>query len=359
MEKVDLNRYEALGILGTGADYEVRAAVDRETGQQVVLKRPKPQMVSRSLHGRTEERTERILQVYQEVGHALPHISPILAYTERANHDAYFGESLGQEYRVIIEARAKGIPLVGDPMARITGVPIGLGQNLFALFPLAHPDTATPFAVHQQLLDLEEGFYRAGHVLLDLRPQNVFFQPGSSTATVIDCGALVAKTTGSPGLEGPEHRASVSSAFRPTRRPSPQDIHDFYLEMLKFYVTPLEPATEARGYRDAYGLRPVVRFEQELDEMARNFSKVADLAVREAALSTIAKVRRRGYDTFADFREDLTAYLEFVRVRNRNLPNLAQARQAWVEASNLLREDYWRRYLFDPDIELEQFRALA
>ena len=29
MEQVDLERYEITGLLGTGADYEVRAAVDR------------------------------------------------------------------------------------------------------------------------------------------------------------------------------------------------------------------------------------------------------------------------------------------------------------------------------------------
>ena len=40
MEQVDLHRYEAAGVLGIGADYEARAAVERDTGRQVVLKRP-------------------------------------------------------------------------------------------------------------------------------------------------------------------------------------------------------------------------------------------------------------------------------------------------------------------------------
>ena len=38
MQKVDLDRFQTSGILGTGADYEVRAAVDQETGKQVVLR---------------------------------------------------------------------------------------------------------------------------------------------------------------------------------------------------------------------------------------------------------------------------------------------------------------------------------
>ena len=61
METISLDRFELVGALGTGADYDVRAAVDRETGQQVVLKRPSPQAVSRQMHGPTEERTTRTL----------------------------------------------------------------------------------------------------------------------------------------------------------------------------------------------------------------------------------------------------------------------------------------------------------
>ena len=38
----------------------------------------------------------------------------------------------------------------------------------------------------------------------------------------------------------------------------------FYMEMLKFYTTPEAPPTEADGYRDGYGLRPEINFQQEL-----------------------------------------------------------------------------------------------
>ena len=49
MEQVDLQRYEATGVLGIGADYEARAAVERDTGRQVVLKRPAPETVRRRM----------------------------------------------------------------------------------------------------------------------------------------------------------------------------------------------------------------------------------------------------------------------------------------------------------------------
>src|SRR5262249_51490779 len=92
MEQVDLSRYAATGILGIGADYEARAAVERATGRQVVLKRPAPEIVRRRQHAGIEARTDRMLQAYQEVGHTIPTVVPIVGYTERANHDAYFGE---------------------------------------------------------------------------------------------------------------------------------------------------------------------------------------------------------------------------------------------------------------------------
>ena len=62
MEKVDLERYEITGRLGSGADYDVKAATDRETGLQVAIKRPVPQAISRNQHQAIEARTEKILQ---------------------------------------------------------------------------------------------------------------------------------------------------------------------------------------------------------------------------------------------------------------------------------------------------------
>lgn len=338
MEELELGRYEAHRVLGTGADYEVWAAVDRDTGQRVVLKRPLPQTVRHRLHAGIEARTDRLLQVYQRVGHALPTVVPIVGYTDRLNHDAYFGDALEQDYRVIVAERATGIPLVGDPMARITGVPIGLGQNLFVLFPLLLPEGSPSFAIHQQLLDLEETFFQAGYLLLDLRPQNIFYQPGTGHMTVIDCGALV------------EHDGEPDRRGRP-----PRTIYDFYLEMLKFYTTSQQPPAQASGYREPYGLRPVVSFEQELNGLAQNIRRIPDPQVHDASLVMINHLRQRDYATFADFRRDLMAYLEAVRRAHQGLSYLSEAREAWLEALSWLHADYWQRYLFDPGTELARF----
>jgi len=182
-------------------------------------------------------------------------------------------------------------------------------------------------------------FLQAGYVLLDLRPHNVFYQPDSGRITVIDCGALTAL-----------REASESSG-----KPQP-DMHDFCLEMLKFYTTSQSPPAQVRAYREPYGLRPVVNFEHELEQMARQFQTVADSAVQETALVLINQVRQRAYVALDDFRRELTAYLEAVASAHQALPNLAEAQQVWAEALNWLREDYWQRYLFDADTALAALR---
>ncbi len=333
MEKVDLDRYEITGRLGAGADYEVRAAVDRESGNQVAIKRPVPQAISRGQHHAIEARTEKVLQAYEEIGYSTNLISPILGYTERGNHDAFFGDELGKEYQVLVEERASGIPLLGDMMSKFKGVPIGVGQNLFTLFPLVRPSSVPEHPVHNGLLDLEEVYLSAGYVILDLRPQNIFYQPGSGKMVVIDTGAL-ARLDDEP----------------PRGRP-PFDVNDACLEILKFYTTPLEPPDDASGYRDARGIRPIINIEEELNEMARDLAGCAP-AVIEAGSMVLNKIRERAYTEYGAFRADLTAYLDQTSERNAALDNASEAVKAWQEAAEWLKADYWRSFLFDPDSEM-------
>ena len=332
-ELIDLNRYELAGKIGNGADYDVRAAVDRETGKQVVLKRPAPQAISRKQHEGIEARTERSIQASQELGQATNLVVPLVGYTDRAVHDDYFGDDLGEDYRVMVEERAPGIPLLGDMMSRMTGVPIAAGQNLFAMFPLVRGSGIPGFPVHNQLLELEEAFMSAGYLLLDLRPQNIFFQPGSGKIVVIDTGALVA-----PNAEPPRGRP-------------PFDVNDFCLELVKFYTTPEKPPTDSAGYRDARGIRPIINLDQELAEMTRNLS-AAPGPVVETGSAILAKIGERSYSGLAEFGTDLNAYLEAIETRNQSLPEFPAAKDAWTGALEWLKEDYWRRFIFDPEVEL-------
>ena len=338
MEKVDLDRYELTGRLGVGADYEVRAATDRETGTQVAIKRPVPQAISRDQHQAIESRTENILQSFQEVGQSTNLISPIVGYTERRLHDDFFGDELGKEYQVLVEERAPGIPLLGDMMSKFKGVPIGAGQNLFTLFPLVQPSSVPAHPVHNQLLDLEEVYLGAGYVILDLRPQNIFYQPGSGRMVVIDTGAVVR-------LDGEAPRGRL-----------PFDINDACLEILKFYTTPEAPPDDTAGYREPRGIRPIVNIDEELNEMARNMAG-CPVAVMEAGAVILEKIRNRGYTEYSGFRSDLTEYLDRIDERNSGLDNAAQGSEAWREAALWLKEDYWRNFLFDPDTELAGYLA--
>jgi hypothetical protein len=303
------------------------------------LKRPEPLTVQRHLHATVEARTELTLRAYEAVGHTLPAVIPILGYSARANHDAYFGDALGQDYRVMVEARASGIPLVDDVKARITGVPIGAAQNLFALFPLGQPASVSRFAIHQQLLDVVEAFWQAGYLLLDLQPQNIFYQPASGRLTVIDCSTLVERQT-----------------MPPQGRPR-QDLHDVYLEILKFYTTPQSPPAQVKGYREPQGFRSLGSFERELDQMARRFQSLSDASAPAAALRLIGQVRQRAYTTYDDFRRDLMTYLEAAYQAQQALPNLPETRQVWREALNWLRLPHWQRYLFDAETELAGFAS--
>jgi len=333
LEKVDLDRYEITGRLGVGADYEVRAAVDRETGHQVAIKRPVPQAISRNQHEAIEARTEKVLQAYQDVGISTPLVSPILGYTERAVHDGFFGDELGKEYQVIVEERAKGIPLLGDMMSKFKGVPIGAGQNLFALFPLVRPACIPAHPVHNQLLDLEEAYLQSGYVILDLRPQNIFYQPGNGRMVMIDTGAVARLDDEAP------------------RGRPPFDINDACLEILKFYTTPVAPPADPKGYRDPRGIRPIINIGQELDEMARDMTECPPPVVA-AGTVVLDKIRGRSYASYGDFRTDLTAYLDRTAERNSALADAAEARQSWLDASRWLHEDYWRGFLFDPESEM-------
>ena len=338
VEKVDLQRYEITGRLGSGADYDVRAAVDRETGAEVAMKRPVPQAVSRRQHLAIEARTERLLLAYDRAGDAGGLLAPLLGYTDSAIHDDYFGDDLGEPYTVFVQGRAPGIPLLGDMMSRFTGVPIGAGQNLFAMFPLEQPAKGPQYPVHYQLLDLEQAYLEAGYILMDMRPQNVFFQPGSGRIQVIDSGALA-------GVDDPAPRG----------RP-PLDVNDACLEILKFYTTPEEPPLNATGYRDARGVRPIVNIPQELDEMRRGITRAGE-AVVAAGDVILEKIGARAYTDYRQFRADLTAYLEAVGSRNRSMENFEDARAVWREALGWLRADYWTRFRFDAETELAVYTA--
>jgi hypothetical protein len=336
LEAIDLQRFSLRGSLGLGANYEVYAAVDCETGKDVVLKRPWVQAIRGGQSWHIDKQSARVIELHRMLGDAVPYISPLVGYTERMRHDPYFGDSFPQEYYVLVEERARGVPLVADIKDKFRGIPIGLGQNLFALYPLVHGSRGGSTRVFEQLLDVEEACARADCLIMDLRPQNVFFDPMHGAITVIDIGMCV----------------DVNAASGP--RPAP-DVHDCLAELCKFYLAPQSPPAQATGYREPFGMGPPLGYTKELDRMIQACTALANGPPQGIAVGMLQRLKRRDYGAVAPFRRDLEQYFASVDERNRNLQEFADLVGVWRQGLELLREKYWRKYRFDPDIDLASY----
>ena len=342
MELVQLERFELEGLLGRGADYEAHAARDSDTGRPVVIKRPNPDYIVRKLHHGVDRLSEQLIEVHKAVGDSLAYLAHLVGYTEIGEHDAYFGDSLKESYRVLVEERATGIPLVSDIRDKFKGVPIGLGQNLFALYPLVpHPQRGY-FTIHHQLLEVEEAFHSAGHLLLDLRPENVYFDPGEGRITVIDIGATPS--------QGPAAQGRASTGNRP------RDVHDFFAEVFQFYVTPNSLPSDAAGYGEPSGMRSVPYFEEQLAMLINGCSAIPEAGLKEAAVTTLQKIQKRAYGSFGEFGSDFSRYLRLVEESNDSRPDIDSLVKVWRQALEMLFDEYWKKFLFDPQRDLAPYR---
>ena len=338
MELVSLDRFVLGEFLGSGSDYEAYAATDLQTGVPAVLKRPNPDYIERGMHAGVDRLSEQLVEVHQGLDGSVPHLAKLIGYTENATHGTYFGDSPAGSYRVLVQERARGIPLVCDIRDKFKGVPIGLPQNLFALHPLLALRLNGEFALHQQLVDVEEAFQKSGHLVLDLRPQNVYFDPGEGSITLIDIGTMPSQGVASQGT------ASLGGQAK--------DVHDFYAEVFTFYASPEAPPTDVKRYGEAYGIRSVPDFDQRLNDLVQRFQQADSSRVKDAAVSILNKIKARVYASFAEFRQDFDGYLSAVAERNVSLPDIESKVDVWKQASLMLSGPYWRRFLFDPDTQL-------
>jgi hypothetical protein len=336
MDAINLQRFKLMGSLGLGANYEVYAATDSETGHEVVLKRPWLQTIRGGQSRHVDEQSERVIELHQRVDDAVPYISRLVGYTERVSHRGYFGDELQQEYYVLVEERAQGLPLVADIKDKFRGVPIGLAQALFALYPLVQGPLIGDSSIFAQLLDVEEAFNRVDRLIMDLRPQNVFFDPRRGAITVIDIGMCVDQST--------------SSGRQPAL-----DLHDCLAELCKFYLQPQNPPREAKGYRDPFGMGPPLGFSKELERMIQDAAAVPSGPLRDFTVNLLQRLKRRDYSAVEPFRQDLQQYFALLHERNHNLLELPEMVGVWYQGMELLREKYWRKFRFDPDSDLAEY----
>ena len=234
----ELQRFQLHEKLGEGADSEVFGATDTETGLPVVIKRPHPMLIMRAQHGAVEQRMAKAIDLRERLGDKLPHVAKMLAYGRLAAHGDFFGDNMAEAYSVVVEERARGVPLVGSAIDGIKRHPIGAPQNLFAVHPVIVHRERGRFSIVREVLEVAEAIHGAGSLILDMRPQNIYFDPAKAAITVIDIGGVT------------EERSASG-------RQPPLDLHDFYLELFKWYM-PLShpPAPRRRISASLWAWRP-------------------------------------------------------------------------------------------------------
>ena len=330
MAHTDLQRFQLQGKLGEGADSEAFAAIDTVTGLPVVVKRPHPTLIVRGQHNTVERRIASAVALRERLGEALPHVARLVAHTQPSAFDDYFGDSLGKEYSVVVEERATGVPLVGSAMDGIKRHPIGAPQNLFAIHPVIPHQKRGRFSIVRDLLDVAEVCDRDGALLLDMRPQNIYFDPQNARITVIDiCGVT---------------KARPAVGRKPTL-----DLHDFYLEISKWYMPHADPPSEPEGYRQPVGMETIPMFTQNLDSMIRRYSEQPDEDCGAVELDILRKIRAREYPSITAFRTDFEAYLRLLERRYEELSDSRAIRQAWQAALEELKDNFWCKFLFNPE----------
>ncbi len=323
----ELIRFQLGDLLGEGADLQVFAATDAESGDPVVVKRAHPSLVSRNLHRNVETRALLQAELRTRMGE-VDGIVRLHMLTEPDSFAWYFLDDPGHHYSVQVEERAKGIPLLGGVSDMVRGHPVGLPLNLFVL----HPARSCVSSGHESpvftVLGTIERIHEMGYLAQDLGPQNVFYSPASGTSRVIDLG-------------------TVREPSEATRRRPAFDLNDIVFDIFRLYTTPEIPPRDVRQFNQTgeWGLSGTL--ERRAEALSRKFS-VTGAGRAEASLKILSTIGERSYVSSNQFRTDLQDYLAATESMNRD----AAAEEAWHQAIQELRSPYWRKYLFDADSEL-------
>ena len=323
----ELEQFPLGGLIGEGADLQVFEAIDSHTEEPVVVKRPHPTLISRNIHHSVERRALLQAELRSRIENArnLVHLHLV---TERDSFEWYFGDNVGHRYSVQVEERAKGIPLVAGVSDMVRGHPIALPLNLYAHHPAKafvssdykHPSLAA--------LAVIERLYDEGHLAQDLGPQNVFHSPKSETSRVIDLGTLTLPKSA-------------------TSRHPPFDLNDILFDLFRQYTTPAPPPREPGGYTKANEFRLSGTLERKSAAVSREYA-TADDSRRDCALKILSRVGRREYTVVSEFKHDLRDYLANAMIDVAD----EVAEQAWYQALQGLKSPYWKKYLFDAEVDL-------
>ncbi|SVE43612.1 uncharacterized protein METZ01_LOCUS496466, partial [marine metagenome] len=68
----------------------------------------------------------------------------------------------------------------------------------------------------------------------------------------------------------------------------------------------------------------------------------------------LAKIENKQYVSVAQFKNDLTEYLDEVRIRHRDKHDVSLHMGTWYEAMNLLTNAHWTKYIFNAMSDLKE-----
>ena len=125
----------------------------------------------------------------------------------------------------------------------------------------------------------------------------------------------------------------------------------------RYYTSDICPPNEIAGYRDPRGMRPILSAEEELYSLSQYISDhTSSTAIKYALI--IERIQKADYLDIDAFSVDLTAFLDDVRIQNREANNIASNITIWSEAASLLSEQHWSKYYFDAEETLSNIPKL-
>ena len=89
--------------------------------------------------------------------------------------------------------------------------------------------------------------------------------------------------------------------------------------------------------------------------MVRDCSRLPAGPLHDVAVAILQRIKRRDYGTIAPFRQDLQEYCAARDARNRALQDFPSLVEVWRAGMEMLRDKYWRKFLFDPDTDLVSY----
>lgn len=336
MVTIELENFRILGLLGEGSEFQAFLARDLDSSEEVVLKRIHPAIVGRGDHRLMEDNLRRGIALKLDSCNRISNVSKIIGYTQQKNHDVYFGDSLKENYTVLVEERAKGIPLVGAVLDQVKGLPVCLPQNLFVLHPMRNTAKEACLGIILQLLDTAESIWNAGLVPMDFGPHNVFFDPLHKKITLVDEGIIMHS-----------NNSIINRDYL--------DLHDFYLEIISSYFTSGNPPRSVIGYRKSNGIVVVPDFTKTIDHLINLYSSSDGNMAHMHTVEILRSIGSRTYSRFSEFKDHL---VENVNLRMREIEatfDTGDVYTVWQDAIHLFYSSYWGKFLFDPKKDLSDY----